>query len=358
MADLMTGKSTYKQLADDYANFVVPAVKVKVNGIDVVKNMQLVVQELTAKLSLDVASSVTIKFAFQYSEKNHSFSSNVKNTFKLGTVVSVELGYLSNTKTIFKGYVDMAGVEMGEYEVFVVTLMDVKRLMMISGRRAVLYNVKNYSDAFKQVMGNYSMVCSTQIDSTNDQLEKPISQTGTDFDFVEKELIASGKVNREFMVFAGTAYFRKPHKVTVPSITLRYGRELVDFAVSHCYRDLKFEIVGVDETQKMVTGSASAKSSISQMKLIPVTPVSTIVDPYANTRDKAKERAEVMALKYMEKSAIGHGKTIGLPEIVPGRYVEIENIDAMMDKKYYITEVTHIYSSEKFETQFEVGGSA
>ena len=132
MADLMTGKSTYKQLADDYANFVVPAVKVKVNGIDVVKNMQLVVQELTAKLSLDVASSVTIKFAFQYSEKNHSFSSNVKNTFKLGTVVSVELGYLSNTKTIFKGYVDMAGVEMGEYEVFVVTLMDVKRLMMIS----------------------------------------------------------------------------------------------------------------------------------------------------------------------------------------------------------------------------------
>lgn len=356
MADLMTQKVTYKELADKYANFIVPVAKINVNGLNVIKTQNLVVQELEVKLSLYTASSVTIKFSDQYEEEEHSFKSAVKNTFLPGTIVEVELGYLSTTQKVFKGYVEMTGVEMGEAEYFVVTLMDVKRLMMISGKKELLYSVTNYSDAFKQVMNSYSAVCSVDVDATSDKLENPIAQMGTDYEFVTQELIGKGKTNREFVVLAGTAYFRKPGKVTTPIMKARYGRELTNLQISHCYRELDIEVIGMDDSEKIVTGKASVVGNVSQKKLLVQKPVYTVTDASADTKEKADTKAEVIARNLQEKSTIGRGATIGLPEIVPGRYLEVENIDSMIDKKYYITEVTHFFTNENFVTQFEVGG--
>lgn len=356
MADLMTGKVNYKQLADKYANFIVPTVKIKINGLDVVKTKNFIVYELEMNLSVDTAGSVTVKLAHLYDIKSHSFSKNAKDTFRLGTVVDVELGYLSTTRKLFRGYVEMVGVEMGEQDLFVVTLMDVKRLMMISGRKNTLYNVKNYSDAFKQVMEKYSSVCSLSVDATNDQLESPISQMCNDYDFVMTELIKKGKVNREFIVLAGKAYFRKPCKVTTPIMSMRIGRELNDFSVSHCYKDLKIQVIGVDDKQNAVKGQVVVKGILPQRKVVSSTPVFMVGDPHADTKDKAMTKAEAIAQIEKEKCCMGQGSTLGIPEIVPGRYIEVENLDSMLNKKYYITEVVHLYTREHYVTQFEIGG--
>lgn len=356
MADLMTQKVSYKQLVNKYANFIVPTVKIKINGLDVVKTMGLRVYELEMNLSIDSAGCVKIKFADLYDIESHSFSKSVKNAFQLGTIVDVELGYLSTTQKMFQGYVEMVGVEMEELELFVVTLMDAKRLMMTSGKKNLLYNVKNYSDAFKQVMSAYSAVCSVSVDATNDQLENPISQMSNDYDFVMKELIKKGKVNREFLILAGKAYFRKPCKVTAPIMTMRYGRELIELSVSHSYKDLKIQVLGVDNKQNVIKGEASVQSVLSQKKVVPKTAVFTIADPNADTKDKATTKAEAIAQQEKEKCCSGQGSTIGLPEIVPGRYIEIENLDSMLNKKYYITEVTHLFTRESYTTQFEIGG--
>lgn len=356
MADLMTEKVDYKQLQNKYANFIVPAIRIKINGLDVIKTQGLQVKELEMRLSVISAGSVKMKFAHVYDLKSHSFSSKVKNTFTLGSVVEVELGYLSETRKLFKGYVEMVGVEMGEEDLFVVTLMDAKRLMMNSGQKNMLYIEKNYSDIFKKVMGNYANVCSVNVDATKDNLESPISQMTNDYDFVMTELIKKGRVNREFVVFAGKAYFRKPNKVTTPIMKVRYGRELVDLAISHCYKDLDVEVIGVDDKQNAVKGQSKAKSVLSQKKVMSQTAILTIADPYADTKEKADTKAEAIARYEKEKCCIGRGRTIGLPEIIPGRYLEIENMDSMLDKKYYLTEVTHLYTRESYTTYFEIGG--
>ncbi len=356
MADLMTGTVTYKQLADQYANFIVPAVRVKVNGVDVLKTRRLVIHEMEVTLALDQASSAVIKFAHIYDEESHSFESKIKSAFPLGTIAEIELGYLSATRKVFQGYVEMVGAEMGESELFVITLMDVKRLMMISGKKSVLHNVTNYSDAFSKVIGSYRALCSPQVDATSDQLEEPVPQTDNDYAFIEHELIGKGKAQREFIVLAGKAYFRKPRKVTAPITTLRYGRELLDLSVFHCYRDLKIEVIGVDDTEKPVKGQAQVTASMAQKKLVTPTPVCTLTDPYADTKEKADAKAQSAARQEKERGSIGSGTTLGLPEIVPGRFIKIENVDALFDKTYYITEVVHFYSGESFRTQFEIGG--
>ena len=47
---------------------------------------------------------------------------------------------------------------------------------------------------------------------------------------------------------------------------------------------------------------------------------------------------------------------IGLPEIVPGRYLQVASLEKMADKKYYLSEVVHTLSDNRFVTRFEAKG--
>lgn len=352
----MSASFQYQQLADRYANFIVPAAKIKVNGMDVLRTQKLVIHEMEVSLALDMAGSVVVKFAHIYDEKSHSFGSGIKQAFPLGAIAEVELGYVSNTQKVFKGYVEMAGVEMGESELFVVTFMDARRLMMASGKKSILHKVSNYSDAFNAVMGSYRALCSTSVDATSDSLEEPVPQAENDYEFVAYGLIQKGRADREFFICADTAYFRKPQKVKDPVMTLRYGRELLSLSMSHCYQDLKIQVLGVDDTEKEIKAEETVTANMSLKKLINPTPVHLLTDPFADTPDRASTRAQAEARKVKLRGSIGHGSTLGLPEIVPGRFIQIENVDAFVDKKYYVTEVTHTYTNDTFLTQFEIGG--
>ncbi|SFS06790.1 phage late control D family protein [Anaeromicropila populeti] len=357
MADLMTDTTSYQALANQYGNFIVPALKIKVNGTDVVNNLKLQIDQLTAHLSLKAASSVVIRLGGLYDLETSSFKSDVKDKFKLGTVVEIELGYSSTTQKVFKGYVAMLGVEFQDNALLVVTLMDARRLMMTSGKKQVLHDVTNYSDACATIMNNYSSLCTLTSDATQDTLKKPLSQITNDYDFVTKELIRKGKVDREFFIFGDKAYFREVGKNTTPIMTAQLNRELYEFTASMSYLDLQIEVVGYDGTeQAVISAKKDAKNTDNQTNIISTTPVMTVTDPDADSKDKADLRAAAIANQEKEKACTGYGKAIGLPEIVPGRYIEIEKLDSLVNKKFYIVEVKHVFDETGFLTYFEIGG--
>lgn len=351
----MKGESSYNGLANKYANFITPTVKIKVEGNDVVKSRGLVIYELKVDLSVDMAGSVSFKIANLYDIKQHSFSGEIKDLFKPGAIVEVEMGYLSTTENLFKGYVQTAGASIGERDFFTVVLMDVKGLMMTSGRKNILYEAENYSDIFSQVMSTYSSLCTLDTDETSDGLRQPVAQTGTDYDFIMKNLIQTGRVNREFVVFAGKAYFREPKKDTTPIMKLSYGRELKFLSVSFAYQDMEINVTGVNEDQERIEETESVKGSLSQGKPVD-TPVCRIAAPLAYTNERAKIIAKAAAIREERKGCIGFGRTIGIPEIVPGRYIEVENTDEMLNRKYYLTQVHHSYTEKGYVTEFEIGG--
>ncbi|NLL17600.1 MAG: hypothetical protein GX262_01085 [Clostridia bacterium] len=357
MGDLMSGSYSHKVLANKYGNFLVPAYKVKVNGIDTITTMKLDVEELVVTLSLNAASSTIIKFANLYDEESSSFKSEVKNKFKLGTIVEVEVGYLSDTTMVFKGYVAGLGVEFERYPLLTVQLMDARRLMMASGKKQLLHEVKNYSDAFRTVMSNYSKLCTPVVDATDDNLESPLAQTTNDYNFVTKELIGKGKAPREFFILGDKAYFRKPAKVTSPVMTVKKGRELLAFSMMASYLDMKVVVSGYDaKAQKAIMATAAAKSPSSQSSIISSPPEIYFVDPDADTPEKAKTRATAIAEREIKQTITGSGMLVGLPEVVPGRFLQVESLDSMVNKKYYITEVVHTIDTESFTTTFEIGG--
>lgn len=354
MADLMAGTSSYSTLENQYGNFIVPLFKIKINGQDVVTNMSLHIVELSVTCSLKASGCAVIKIGSCYDMEQSSFSGDVKDKFKLGTIVSIELGYLSHAEQVFKGYVAMLGAEFVDDRLIVVTLMDARRLMMTSGKKQLLYDVKNYSDAFTTVIGTYSKLCSATTDATDDKLVNPVSQTSNDYDFIIKELARKG--NREFFIFADKAYFRKIDSNTTALMKMQYGRELMELKVDYEYLDAKIKVLGYDGLEETaVSYEKEVKGTLDQTSVI-ATPEFTIADGDADNQAKAQNRAEFIAQHEIMRTCTGTGKTIGLPEIVPGRYLEIEKLDGLVNKKFYITEVKHTIGGELFTTEFEIGG--
>ena len=357
MADLMSATTDSTKLENKYGNYMVPAIKIKSGGSDLVSTLNLTVLELEIDLSIDSAGMTVIKLADLYDVESHSFTSKVKSSFKLGTIVEVEIGYLSATTPVFKGYVAGLGIEFGEIPLIVVKLMDVRKLMMTSGVQRKLYEDKNYSDIFKKVMKTYSKLCSVECDATSDNLTSPVSQSTNDYNFVMNELLRGGKSDREFFVFMDKAYFRTPAKNKTPIMKLELGKELIRFEMMADYLDTEINIVGYDPVNcKEISAKLKTKTSEACSPVLTPSPPQFFIDPDADTQAKAKSRAEALSRIELMNACYASGELVGLPEIIPGRYIEIKDLDSMADKKYYICEVRHVISESNFSTFFEARG--
>ena len=355
----MTGTAEFTSLENKYGNFVVPAVKIKSSSSDIISSNDLTVSDLTVTLSLESAGMAVIKIADAYDVKNHSFSSKIKGLFKLGTIMEVELGYLSATTAVFKGYVAGLGAEFDDAPLLVVKLMDARKLMMTNGVRKQLYDDKNYSDIFKKVMGRYSKLCSIDAEATTDNLTSPVSQSTSDYNFVKNELLKKGKSEREFFVLYDKAYFRQPCKNKTPIMTVTLGRELMRLSVMADYLDTEIEVIGYDPiNSKSVSSKSTAKSPESCTPVLSPSQQQFFIDPDADSEEKAKIRAGSISEKMIRESCYAEGELIGLPEIVPGRYLKVKDVDDMADKSYYLSEVTHYVTGSEFRTVFEAKGWA
>ena len=60
-----------------------------------------------------------------------------------------------------------------------------------------------------------------------------------------------------------------------------------------------------------------------------------------------------LALNYVS----GSGLCLGLPELIPGRFITIEGLDGDTVGDYFITKVRHQFGSGGYLTQFEVKGA-
>lgn len=353
----MSATTDCAKLQNKYGNYVVPAVKIKSSGMDLVSTLRLTVTEVQVTLSLESAGMAVIRLADAYDVEKSCFTGKIKNAFKLGTVMEIELGYLSATTPVFKGYVAGLGCEFGDMPLLTVKLMDVRKLMMTSGVRRQLYAEKNYSDVFKKVMSSYSRLCSVVCDATSDNLVSPVSQNTNDYHFVTNELIAGGKSDREFFVLYDKAYFRTPAKNKTPVMKLEMGKELLSFEMMADYLDTEINVVGYDPKNcKDIVSKVKAKTGEKHTPVLTPAPSQYYFDADADSEAKTKLRAQSLARMEEQKVCFARGELIGLPEIVPGRYLQISKLDDMADKKYYVTEVIHTLSESQFSTLFESKG--
>lgn len=360
MADLMTDAYEYESLRKKYKSFTTPAVKFKIGGTDVVQKKEIQVLSVEVTLSLNSAGSARIVLGGCYDYKNGAFDKAVRDLAVLGKEVEVSLGYVSSFQKIFKGFLASIDMTLDADEGIAVefTALDVRWLMMTDNFRCREYAVKNYSDAVQDIMKRYKKLCSVKIDATRENFEDgSISQRGSDYDFIVKDLIQSGRADREFFVVADKAYFRKPRSVSPPVLTLSVGGGLVRFSRRASYENQKITVMGFDPASgKSVEGTASSRSSDKQMDVLGGPGERLVVDVSCTNSALAKARAEALAAGFLAIRQKADAVCVGLPEIVPGRFIRLSRVDSVMNQKYYITEVTHTLDGEGFFTSFSMEG--
>ena len=140
-------------------------------------------------------------------------------------------------------------------------------------------------------------------------------------------------------------------------MSVALGRELLRLSTMADYLDTEIEVIGYDPVNsKSISSKKAIKSSESLTSVLTPAQQQFFIDPDADSEEKAKVRAGSISERMKLKSCFAEGELIGIPEIVPGRFLKVEDVDDMVDKSFYLSEVTHYWTEASFRTSFEARG--
>ena len=153
-------------------------------------------------------------------------------------------------------------------------------------------------------------------------------------------------------------YFRKPRSVSSVCISLKPGSGLMEFSSDAEYVNCIYKVVGYDNTKgENVSGESAAKASNPITNAIGAPGEWYLSDPACESKAQADNRAKGMARLAVQRAQKAVLKCIGLPEIIPGRFVKVERVDATVNKKYYVKQVVHHFEpDEGFTTEIITEG--
>jgi phage protein D len=178
-----------------------------------------------------------------------------------------------------------------------------------------------------------------------------IAQNMSDYDFIRK---AANENGFEFFIVAGKAYFRTAKKIKYPITTISLGKNVLYFSREIKYRNVKITVMGKDDMNKeTIKGTADGKTKVSNIQSTFVSH-KTIYSVNTNTGDRASKRAKVEVNNYLENAYSAKLICTGLPELVIGRYILLDNFDSDLDKKYYIRKVKHEYSPGEYTVTLDL----
>ncbi len=375
----------YSSLRSKYNEFDLPTVEILVNGKSFSESKRSfgisdVDVELTAGFEASTAS-FSIYNAYDYDDAQFNFDA-IKNYVLIGSLVQIYMGYTTTLQEVFRGVITRVHflIENGESPCVQVSAMDVKAVMM-SNRYHRALSAKSYSEAVKEVLGqgvyeslkNDNIIVSLEISDTpdqsplavnttaNEETDKMIEMVGeSDYEFVVR---TAKKFNYEFFVLGGRVYFRSAKCDNTSQLTVTSDVQIKRLSVEYDMTGLteSVEVRGLDvgkakllsktkkNSNKLSQGS-KAKSLISGSKFV-------YIDPSAYSAEDASYRASYLMEDMMYRYGTLELEMIGIPDILPGKFINIKNVGKVISNEFYVQSVRH-YMNRDGEFTTKVMGKA
>jgi len=363
----------YAKLKKKYNGFLAPASRIQVNGNDFQENEAgLVISDLTVELSTGYEASeavYSIYNVFDYDTCRYRFD-DFRKYCLLGSQVSISVGYMENQTEIFTGLVTQVRFVCDDENSHhaEVTAMDVKGMMMANSRATQL-KAENFSGAVTEIFSGTAYrkmlengifkgikVTETPDAKSGSQNQKDTSYTiemvsESDYEFVVK---AAKRFNYEFFVDNGTVYFREAKKTTEEAlIELGAEKGMIEYDISYDITGLvrTVEVRGMDTAKaKAVSAKKKVSNTIStgnKAKAFIDNAAKVMIDASAVTKEQAQHKADSV----MEDIAYRFGtlrcKCVGLPELMPGNFVRINDLGTPCDNRFYMTNVKHVITDNE-----------
>ncbi|NND61570.1 MAG: type VI secretion system tip protein VgrG [Flavobacteriaceae bacterium] len=154
------------------------------------------------------------------------FEASSSSTFVPGNEISIDAGYDSKNKTIFKGIITSQNIRINgtEGSFLELTCRD-KAVAMIVGRKSLTFSKKTDGDVMTSIIGNYSGVTS-DVTSTSIEIPQLVQYNTTDWDFVMSRAETNGLI---VTCINGKVTVAKPNADTSPVLRLTYGTDIHEF---------------------------------------------------------------------------------------------------------------------------------
>lgn len=364
----------YDSLKTVYDNFHYPVVVLTVNGKDFSENKKgLGVSDIEVEMTSGFEASIATFWIYGAydKEKNRFKFEDMKSYILLGSSVVIHMGYGSQAREVFRGFIarvnfsfrenDMPGVE--------VTAMDIKGMMM-SGNYSRQLLATSYSDAVNEILQQTAyvkmqageIITKLEITATPDKnstggtssgqkaSDKTIEMVGeSDYEFVVK---AAKKFNYEFFAIGGVVYFRKAKDN--PEILIETGPGLglrsyeIEYDITGQVETI--EVRGMDVGKsKQISASRKLQNKLSQgskAKALIKKSQKVYIDPTISSQEEAGYRLSYLAEDISYRFGTLEAEFIGLPELTPGRFIKVNGLGTGADNTFYLITVRHIMDGE------------
>ncbi len=390
----------FEDLKKTYENLDDPLLVVKIDNKDLGSSKSgFPITDLYVDLTSGYEASIaefSLYDTFDKSSGSFQMSSALKKYTKLGAKVEIAVGYGASAKMIFTGAIMRVNYRHGVEEIPCVriTAMDVKGIMMASTYSRQL-KATSYSGAVQEILeksvytnmqssgiisgiyvtdtpdkagagvgsifgdgddASLSSLSGAASSSDSGETDRTIEMVAeSDYEFIVK---AAKRYNYEFFTECGSVYFRKAKSDTNTLLVVKPTMGMYSF-------DISYDITGlVNKVTVRATDAAKAQvieASEKNQNSLPSKAKSLIKGNekyYIDASVTSKEEAEYRAQSLMESVSYRYAaldlEMQGLPEYLPGYFIELSGLGEGVDNKFYINRVIHRMTPEgKYLVQLE-----
>ena len=360
-----TGSYTFDSLNKKYDRFSAPCFEITIGGTKLSES-GINVTTLEVELSANgTAGGCSFVVDGQYDHEHSKWENKALDLVKVGAELTVRGGYIKD-KELFYGYVDDYTVDFQAEGPPRLSVSGLDGLGYLMSFREPLYGgQKKAGEIVKTILQK----------SVSAGFAKKVTMgTLTDFETpILKEQVDDWKflnlMARRFGVtlfaVAGELIFDNVTSNTSPIMTLSFDKGLYSFQkrVSLAHQVGKVVILGRDVNQKAIKGEASSVSiggsGKTASQLVPDLKNATLREfsEYVRTQQECKQVAQSRLDGIAMRLVSGGGTCVGIPELIPGRYLEIDGLDAKSNGTYFLTKVRHLFEQDGYQTAFEIGGA-
>lgn len=373
--------ATYKylDLKKKYDNFEYPLVVLTINGKEFGNNKSdFIVSDIEVELTSGYEASIATFCLYNTFEHHTSEfrTKEVKDYILLGSSVELAMGYGMQAQTVFCGFISRVNFfyESGEMPGIRVTAMDVKGVMMANKYSRQL-TATSFGEAVKEILnkGPYmAMTGSGLIKNVviSDTPDKTMNTAATskasdrtiemvaesDYEFVVK---AAKKYNYEFFSECGNVYFRKAKQNAETVMEMGPAEGMKNF-------DVEYDVTGLVETikarstdvskAKVIEASQKLKHKISmgnKAKKLIKNSEKIYLDSTITSKEEAMYRVESLMEEISYRFGTLECDCIGMPELMPGKFLVLKSLGEPVDNKFYLVKVVHRMNDMRgFETTF------
>ena len=352
-------------LEQKYQDLYAPTFEIFIEGQNIL-HLGVEVTDVNVDNTLDGADTFSFTVFNAFDPINRELRSFVESVFVFDAEVEIKFGYGSQIETIMLGIITAVKLDFpaGGSPQVDVSGFDLSYRMM-KQKKPRSWDDQKDSEVVQNIAQEYQLT--ENIDYTDTQYEQIIKQEKeNDFEFLNR---LAERNYYEFFVFNKTLYFRKPQYKATAIITLEWQKSLVSFSPDFNIAERVFEIQVIgqntDQQKNIVATAKIFNDEISKIfrnkaKRARQGQQATeqLLKEQVKQPVKSEKHAEGLAksilLKKHEDVLKGSGESIGIPDILAGKNIELKGLGSQFSNTYYIEQTNHSINNSGYKTTFNV----